>query len=313
MGGGGGKPTTQGITTTAKSTISRKTFKPRPNPQDFMAWKFLEDGSPRPPMAEDEFIRILKKHGTPPPYYVPPISIPAGLGEDLLDLIPNENTTIAITIEPEQLDRIHNFINPFIQQHTAMDLLDVNHAGRFTEPPSTRRIRHTDVEETVRTTTTTTTTTTRRTAETGIFTTRLQHKPLDDSWKQGWSRTPNTIDPFDTKNLQHALNEGVKGDHPWREVGFKTVGTIAPSSDPRLAELEKDFVAVNFKEEQAKRVSQAIEAKDEMDRRHQKYKERSTSKPPYWKEVIFRRPIQPLYEETSTGRGNGTTEKRWFS
>lgn len=315
MGGGGAtKATTKGITTTAKSTISRKTYKPRPDPKDFMAWKFLEDGSPRPPMPEDEFIRILKKHGTPPPYYVPPISIPADLGEDLMDLIPNENTTIPVTIETDQLDRIHNFINPFIQQHTAMDLLDVNNVGRFTASTSTKKTRHTGNAETDgRTTTTTTTTTPRRTAHTGIFTTRVAHKGLGDSWKQGWSRTYNTIDPFDTDNLHRALNEGVHGDHPWRRETLKTRATIPPNSDPRLAELEKEFDAVNHKEEQAKRVFQAIKAKAEVDRRYQKYKEKGITKPSYWKEVIFKKPVKPLYEETSTGRSNATTEKQWFS
>lgn len=310
MGGGGvTKATTKGITTSPRSTISRKTFKPRPDPKDFMAWKFLEDGSVRPPMPEDEFIRILRKHGTPPPYYVSPLSIPAHLGEDILeDLMPDENTTIPITIEPDQLDRIHNFINPFIQQHTAMDLLDVNNVGRFTPPPKTPRAhKSTDVE------TTTSTTTTRRTAATGIFTTQLPHSRAPDAWKTGWARTGSTVDPFDDAHLQRALNEGVQGDHPWRQETLRQSSSLAPHEDPRVAALERDFDPVFFKDAQKKRQEQAAEAKAEVERRRQKHKEKGITKPPYWKEVIFKRPVEPLFDVTNSGRGNVTSSHQWFS
>ncbi|KAI5741414.1 hypothetical protein M8J76_013380 [Diaphorina citri] len=297
MGGGTTKP--KGSTTTPRSTISRKTFRPRPDPKDIMAWKYLEDGSPRPPMPESEFIRILKKHGTPPPYHVPIVSIPAHIDEDMLEnLIPDENTTLPFHVEADQLDRIHNFINPFIQQHTAMDLLNVDtNLGRFTAPPKT-----TPGRTTATVSTSTTTTTTRRTVQTRIFTTEDPHitHPSTEAWKTGWSRTYFKVDPFDKEHIQQELNEGRKGDHPWKTETLKKLSTFPPNPDPRLGALEKDMVPEFFRDAQLKRKEQAEKAKAEVDRRREKYKEKGITKPPYWKEVIFKRPVEPLFDETTT-------------
>lgn len=270
-----------------------------------MAWKFLEDGSPRPSMQEDEFIRILKKHGTPPPYHIPPVSIPAHVGEDILDMMPNENTSIPIEIEPEQLDRINNFINPFIQQHTAMDLLNVaDHKGRFTMPSSSTRKKE-KASTSPSAATSTATTTTRRTVETKLFTTEpeLQEHRVTSAWRQGWSRTDLTTDPFNQENLERALNEGRKGDHPWKQETFKPKPTFKyTDEDPRLRALEKDLDNVFDEKAQMKRQKEAEKAKAEVDRRRAKYKEKGITKPSYWKEVIFKRPVEPLLDETSTGR-----------
>ncbi|KAL1460482.1 hypothetical protein WDU94_012462 [Cyamophila willieti] len=304
----------KGSTTTPRSTISPKTFRPRPDPKDFMLWKYLDDGSPRPPMPEDEFVRVIRKHSTPFPYHVPSVSIPAHIGEDILDLIPNENTTIPIEVEPEQLDRIHNFINPFIQQHTAMDLLNVDaNAARFTAPSTGK-------QET-RATTTTTTTTTMRTVQTRLFTTEpegITHK-LTDAWRASWSRTYNTIDPFDRGNMERALNDGKQGDHLWQMESLKPKPTIKnQDSDPRVAALEQEFDNVYNSAAARKRVEDGERKKAVLERRLEKEREerakRPSTKPPYWKEVINNRPIEPLFDETSTeaeGRNVTSSPSHW--
>uniref|UniRef100_A0A8D8RMW7 Uncharacterized protein n=1 Tax=Cacopsylla melanoneura TaxID=428564 RepID=A0A8D8RMW7_9HEMI len=304
MGGGSTRPTSKGISTTLRSTISPKTFRPRPDPKDFMMWKYLDDGSRRPPMSEDEFVRVIRKYSTPFPYHVPSVSIPAHIGEDLLDLLPDENTTIPLVVEPAQLDRIHNFINPFIQQHTAMDLLNVDaNAARFTAPSTGKQETR---ASTTATTTTPTTTTTRRTAQTRLFTTEPEgqsHKPTEE-WRASWSRTYNTIDPFNKDNLEHALNEG--RDHPWRmEEGFKEKPKIKnKDSDPRVAALEDEFDNVYNSAAAKKRVEDGERKRAELLRRREieieERAKRPKTKPPYWKEIINKRPIEPLFDEKST-------------